>query len=231
MGVILHKLLDDGHKGLRLRVLDLYDDGTTVLPLHHAEDGGLCLRGTPLRTLGFLAFVLVGLAATEIHLVALHLAVKRNGIVLRVEGANLVEEKPSGLLRGMDVTCKLEGGDTLLVGGNEVHCHEPLAQGEVAVLKDGSDLHGEGITAMAALEPFAVLSALIAVGASAIGAYDGFTPALLAEETAALDFGVEVGDEVDEGVELEKAEHIVSLFLLTIQIYRKKTRSPKNSPD
>ena len=112
--VLTDELLDNRHQGLGLGILDLHSNGLTVT-LNHTENRGLGLGGTALSAFGLLAFVLVGLTATKIHFVHLNVTVKRNGIVLCVQGADFVQHIPSGLLSHLTVTSELVRGNTLLV--------------------------------------------------------------------------------------------------------------------
>lgn len=149
--VISNELLDNRHKGNGLGVLYLHGTDITLTG-HHTEDRGLGLGATALSVLGFLAFVLVGFTATKIHLIALHFAIKGGSVILLVEGTNLMENVPSGLLRDIDVRSQLNGGDTLLVARDKVHRNEPLAEGNLRVLKDSSHKHGEIGLAVTAME-------------------------------------------------------------------------------
>lgn len=149
--IIGNELLDDGHQGNGLGIL--HPHGTDItLTGHHTEDRGLGLGGTTLRILCPLGFVLVGLTATKVHLINLHLTVKDGRIVLMVEGTNLMEDIPSGLLRDMNITAQLRRGNTFLVRGNEIHRNEPLAEGYLGILEDGSDQDREMGLAMTAME-------------------------------------------------------------------------------
>ena len=66
--------------------------------------------------------------------------------------ADTVSQEPSGTVRAEPKgTHKLMGADALLAGGHEVKAENPLVQGNVATLHDGSDRHGEGLTAFVAL--------------------------------------------------------------------------------
>lgn len=86
----------------------------------HTEDGSPRLGASALSLLCFLAIVLVGFPSAEIHLVALHYAIKNN-ILLCEKGANLMEDKPRGFLRHINVTAQLTGGYTLLMAADKVH--------------------------------------------------------------------------------------------------------------
>lgn len=90
--VLTDELVDNRHQGLGLGILDLHSNGLTVT-LNHTENRGLGLGGTALSTFGFLAFVLIGLTATEVHFVHFHVTVKRNGIVLGKQCADFLQER------------------------------------------------------------------------------------------------------------------------------------------
>lgn len=205
LGVVGHELLDNRHKGLGPRVLHLHGaDG--ALALYHTENRGLGLRAAALRLLRPLGLVLVGLAPAEIHLVHFHLAPERGRIVLRVEGAYLVENVPRGLLRDVEVTAELAGGYPLLVGGNEVHGNEPLAQGNLRVLEDSAD--GDGEVPLAVVAAVAAVLALRAVMPAAVGAdHVVLCPTGVAYRSAAALLGAEVVGECENGVEVLEVNH------------------------
>ena len=93
----------------------------------HTENGRLRLCAAPLRLLGFLAIVLVGFTPAKVHFIALYYT-RKNHILLRENGANLMEDEPSGFLRHINVTAQLTGGNALLVAADKVHSHKPLLQ-------------------------------------------------------------------------------------------------------
>ena len=168
-----------------------------------AEDGGLGLDGTTEIVLGTLGVVLVDFTTAEVHLVRFHLALKYRGVVLLVQGADLMEDEPRGLLRDAEVTAQLMGGNALLVGRNQVHRDEPFPEGNLGVLKDGSDRDGEILPAFRAtictvLSRVAMMPT--AEGADNVillpaGVTDGtFTPFLGAEEGGQLKDGIEAGE-------------------------------------
>ena len=47
------------------------------------------------------------------------------------------------VLRDAEVATQLMGGDALFMTADEAHRDEPFPQGNLGVLKDGSDGHGE----------------------------------------------------------------------------------------
>lgn len=201
-GTFGNKLLDDGHKGLRLRVRN--DKGThRSLAFSHTEDRGLGLEGTTRCVLCPLGVVLVDLATAEVHLVRLHLALKDGSVVLFVQGADLVEYEPRGLLRDAEVTAQLMGGNALFVAGDEVHRDEPFPEGNLGVLKDGTDRDGEILPAFRATVCTVLPGPAMvptAEGADDVillpaGVADGsFTPFLGAEEGGQLKDGIEAGE-------------------------------------
>lgn len=123
-----------------------------------------------------------------------------------VERPNLMEHVPRSPLRDLYVPCQLAGGDALLVGGHEVHRHEPLAKREVGVLEYRAHLRREGVFARRALET--VVLAGVDMRASAIRTDNRITPSLLGEEHLAGVFVHEVVGEGDERVEVRKIHHI-----------------------
>lgn len=83
----------------------------------HTEDGSLRLGAASLRLLRFLAIVLVGFPAAEIHFIALNDA-RKNHILLCEEGTNLLEDEPRGFLRHINIPAQLTGGNTLLMAAD-----------------------------------------------------------------------------------------------------------------
>ena len=122
-----NELAHNGHQGCALSVFHLHCNHLSIT-LNHAEDWGLGLCGTTLSALSALAFVLVGLTTTKVHLIHFNLTTKGYGIALTIETTNLMQHKPRSLLRDLDVTTKLVAANTLLVAAHKVHCHKPLAK-------------------------------------------------------------------------------------------------------
>lgn len=92
-GVISHELHNDGLERLGLCVLNVECDHVAV-SFGHTEDGALGLQGASLRMLHLLGLVFVGLTATKVHLIHLHVAHEGLLIVLSVEGAYLLLDVP-----------------------------------------------------------------------------------------------------------------------------------------
>lgn len=204
--VIGNELFDNRHKGLRLSVLHLH--GTYgSFTFHHTENGRLGLGATSLGLFRFLGFVLVRFTAAKVHFVHFHLAGKGGSIVLFVQGANLVENKPSGFLRDVNVTAELVGRNTLLVAADKVHCHKPLDKGNLGVLKDSSDKHRKVPLAMVAT--VAAVSTFYAMVTAAVRAYNvTLFPTRIADSTQATFLGIEVFSEFKNRVKVRKVNHI-----------------------
>ena len=106
----------------------------------------------------------------------------------------------------MDVRSQLNGGNALLVAGNEVHGDEPLAKGNLRVLEDGSDGDGEVRLAMVAVE--SSVGTAHTVMMSAEGADNILlVPTGLEDCPAAFVLGVEVLGEFEYGIEARKVNH------------------------
>lgn len=203
--IISNELLDDGHKGNGLGVLHLQRTDT-ALTGHHTEDWGLGLGGASLRVLRFLGFVFVGLTATKVHFIHFHLAVKDRGIILGIEGTDLMENEPSGLLRDTNITAQLHRGNALLVAADEIHRNEPLAEGNLGVLKDGSDKDGEIRLAMGAMEATIGTGGAMVLTAERAN-HIGLLPTGLKDSLAAFGFRIKVIGKVKDVVEAAEVNH------------------------
>ena len=203
--IVSNELLDDGHQGLRLGVLHLHGTDTT-LTFNHTEDGGLGLGGTSLGSFNPLGFVLVGLTTTKVHFIHFHLTVQGGGVVLTVKGADLMEDEPGGLLGDMNVTAELARGNALLVAADEIHRNEPLAKANLRVLKDGSDGHGEVLTALVAT--VTTVLALYAVMTATVGANNvTLLPTGVTDGTLATVLGGKELGEFKYGIESAEVNH------------------------
>ena len=121
-------------------------------PLHsHTEHGSLRL-GSTLCALGFLRFVLVGFPTSKVHFVTLHNTRKDYIIILLEKGTNLMQNKPSSFLRYGDIRSQLNGGYTLLMAGDKVHCKKPFDKRNLCVFKDSTYSNGEVSLAVTAME-------------------------------------------------------------------------------
>lgn len=225
-----HKMLYDGNEGCRLGVSHLLRHfvgmrfltnltrlGINILsfPHHrHTEDGSLRFGASALSLLGFLAVVLVGRPAAKEHFITLHYTIKNN-ILLREEGANLMEDEPRGFLRHINVTTQLTGGYALLVADDKIHSHKPLLQRQFGVLKDGSHKARETLVAMGTLELIVPATAFVDMGASAERAYYHLAPTLLGDEITATLVVIEMIDEGDKGVKVFKCKSHSSSYLHT----------------
>lgn len=217
--VLTDELLDNRHQGLGLGILDLHGNGLTVT-LYHTENRSLGLGGTALSAFGLLAFVLVGLTATEVHFIHFHVTVKRNGIVLGKQCADFLQHIPSGLLRYLAVTGELVRGNTLLVRGNEVHGYKPLAEGQVTALKDSADLAREIVLALVATET--TISALGAVMLTADGADNIVTPTCFGKGVDTGLLVAEVTDDRNKALKLSEIYVIHDLYTMFSYYYSAK---------
>lgn len=192
------------------------------LPHHsHTEDGGLGLGGTTLGLLRLLALMLVGLTATKVHLIALNNPMEIVfRIVLLKEGANLMQNEPSGLLRDMDISGQLNGRNALLVAGDKVHRNEPLGKGNLRVLEDGSNEDGEILFAVRATE--GTVLAGIAMMLTAEGANNiVLLPTGVTDGTDATLFGGEESRQFDNGVETREVNHKAQVQVVSTYIYHR----------
>ena len=92
------------------------------------------------------------------------------------------------------------------MGRNEVHGNEPLLQGEVGILEDGTDEAGEVMLALIATET--VISALYTMMFAAFRADHIITPTSLGKGLLTDFLVVEVLNDCDDGVELIEINHI-----------------------
>lgn len=79
----------------------------------------------------------------------------QEGAVVGHGGANTVGEIPSSFGGHSDSAGQLSSGHALLGLDDKERCEEPLPQGELGVLEDGSDSDGELVLASVALEQLA----------------------------------------------------------------------------
>ena len=227
-----NEMLNNGNKGCSLGVNHLLRNliGVRLLtnlarllvhilgfPYHrHTEDGCLRLGAASLRLLRFLAIVLVGFPAAEIHFVTLY-HTRKNHILLCEEGANLMEDKPRGFLRHINIPAQLTGRNAFFVAADKIHSHKPLLQRQFRILKDSPDKAGETLVAVGTLELIVTVTALIDMGATAERAHYHLTPTLLGNEITATLVIVEMIDEGDKGVEMFKCKsHSSRYFYILI---------------
>ena len=104
-----------------------------------------CSPGSPAGLRGIRQIGLVGL---HNHARAAHLASVCPGSHCV---ANPVAHEPSGLHADRKGALKLAGADAFLGRAHPEDRLEPVPHGGVAILEDGPDLHGEGLTALVAL--------------------------------------------------------------------------------
>ena len=180
----------------------------------HAEDGSLRLGASSLRLLGFLDIMLVGFTPAKVHFIALY-HTRKNHILLREKGANLMEDEPRSFLSHINVTAQLTGGNALLVAADKVHSHKPLLQRQLGILKDGSHKAGETLMAMGTLELIVTVATLIDMGATAERAHYHLAPTLLGDEITATLVVIEMVDEGDKGIEVFKCKSHSSSYLHT----------------
>ena len=117
-----------------------------------------------------------------------------------------MQNVPSGLLRDMDIGSQLNGRDALLMARNEIHRNEPLAKGNLRVLKDSSNEDGEIGLAMIAMET--AIGAAHAMMLTAEGADNiVLLPTRFVDGLAALVLGGEVIGKVKDIVEASEVNH------------------------
>ena len=101
----------------------------------------------------FLALVLVGFLAANIHLVDLDEA-PQDGRIVPAGFAEPLKHEPRGLLRDPNLLRQLKAGNALPGRDQQIHGVEPLVQRDMAALEDGRGADGEvrltGVAAVAA---------------------------------------------------------------------------------
>jgi len=83
--------------------------------------------------------------------------------------ADTVGHKPCGFLRNAKVFCKLNGRNALAGIGKQIDRHKPLAEGQLALAKDGICTDGEVLLAPGATVA-ATVGKQVNLGVSAMGA-------------------------------------------------------------
>ena len=74
-----------------------------------------------------------------------------------------MENEPRSFLRNVDIGSQLNGGNALLMARNQVHCNEPLSQGNLSVLKDSTYGNREvRLAVVATVTPILSLDAMMA---------------------------------------------------------------------
>ena len=118
-----------------------------------------------------------------------------------------MENEPRSLLRNGNVRSQLNGGNDLLVATDKVHSKEPLAEGNLRVLKDSFDRDGEDRLAVVAVE--SSVGTAHAVVVSAVGAnHIVLVPTGLNDSLTALVLGGEVVRQFKYGVETGEINHL-----------------------
>lgn len=217
-----HEMLNDGNEGASLGVGNLLRNLVGVcllgnlarlgvhllrLPHHsHTEDRSLRLGATPLSLLRLLGLVLVGFPTAKVHFVALN-NTRKCHIFLCEQGADFVEDEPRRLLRDGNVRSQLNRGNTLLVAGDKVHSEEPLAEGNLRVLKDSSDSDGEVRLAVVAVESSVGTAHAVVVSAERAN-HIVLVPTGLKDSLTALVLGGEVVRQFKYGIETAEVNHI-----------------------
>ena len=193
MSIVSNELFDDGQKRSSLGVL--YDKSTGfAFSCHHTEDGSLSLGGTSLRSFCFLGFVLIGFTSTKVHFVHFHLTVKDGSIVLCKQSTNFMENIPCSLLRDVDVTSKLMGGNPLLMATDKIHSHKPFLQGQFGIFEDGAYKTGESLVTIGTLELIITVATCVNMHGAAVRADNHLTPTLLGNEVTATFVAIEMAD-------------------------------------
>ena len=141
---------DDSLQGLCFRVFDNMKPSRST-PLHHAENGRLCLDASTPGIRSLLVLVLPFVFAANKKFVVLGLAFQEFGYFVFQHPPYPVEHVPCVLLLNTDVFRQLAGRDTFLVRGAKPDRNEPLLERGLRVLEHGSDQHRELLTARRAL--------------------------------------------------------------------------------
>lgn len=157
-----------------LHVVD--DTGAKLaFPFDHPEHD--CLTSAALGAALTLRSVLVLLPTADVGFVGLQRALE--GRVERLRAGRMpqaMQDEPRGLLRDVQVLGQLRAGDTFLVARDQPDRHEPLAQREFRVRKNGADLDREPAFAVAALVRLPIRE-MIDASAAAVGAELAIAPA------------------------------------------------------
>ena len=117
-----------------------------ALAVNQRENGHLVRRTTSRHP--------SALFAANESLVDLHgaaSAAHRRQSALAHRFADTVRHEPSGLEGDAENAVELVAGNALLAASDQVHRLKPEAHSNLAVLKNGADLHGEGLAALVAL--------------------------------------------------------------------------------
>lgn len=134
----------------------------------------------------------------------------------RIEGTSLgrmpeaVHHKPSGLLRNFEVFRQRGRGDPLRVVRHEPNSHEPLAQRQLRVFEDRSDLDRKPLAAGPALERLAV-GEMIDPIIAAVGAKLPVAPTQFAKMVEARLLVREGREQVEKAVDVGDHESSPSL--------------------
>ena len=106
----------------------------------------------------------------------------------------------------MDVGCQLNGRDSLLVAGDEIHRNEPLAEGNLRVLEDSPDKNGEIRLAVGAMEPPVGAGNAMVLAAERAN-HIILLPTGLKYSLTASFFGIEVRGKFINAIEMTKVYH------------------------
>jgi hypothetical protein len=127
--------------GVKRSVFDDLDMGASAA-LPHSEYGNLA--DGPAPSVELLSLVLVGLNTAHKALVDLDGAAKLVNLIVTAAGfPETAEHKPRGLLGNANLFGKLHRRDPLAGRHQQVHGIDPLVQGDVTSLEDGSSPHGK----------------------------------------------------------------------------------------
>jgi hypothetical protein len=122
--------------------------------------------GAALRSWRFLIGVFVLFFATYKRCIAFNGAFQRRIERFGARGVpNAMENVPSGLLRYLQVFCHRGAGDSLRMVADHPHCHEPFAERQFGVVKDGSDFDRKPLAAITAFESLAIRKVIDTVSA------------------------------------------------------------------
>lgn len=156
---------------LFVRLLDRHGDRLAAT-FPHRQHRGLAHRAAP--GLQLLVLMLVGLFATDIHLVDLDNAFQRVKIVT-ARFAQTMQHEPRGLLGDANFLGKLHRRYALAGRDQQVHAVNPLVQGNVAALENRAGAHCKVFLALVAAI-IAVLAYADAVAKAANRALDAIRP-------------------------------------------------------
>lgn len=145
LGVTGDKIADS----FGINAIDSLGDHTPIA-FHNTNHWGLSFGTAPLIAGSFLVGGLVLFFASDIGFINLHLPGEKR-LILAINFADSVIQKPGRLLGNTDHFGKLNRGDTLLRGGEKVDSEKPLVKRELGLSEDRPRSDGEFQAAIMAL--------------------------------------------------------------------------------